>query len=393
MKYLSKLIMAIMAVPAFTIAGCSGSDVSDPDGSRLPENAMVYINVDVQLPDDADTRANTRNSSTTDPDTSSDGEEGGTDAENAIHSALIILKGDGANIHAEVVKMASKDGGYTLTAVVPLKKALEFGNKMQNKPFNLYVVANPGYETITRPMLGYDVENYIATVSGLDSPYLTTVNGLPMSNFEEYTFTIDEAWTETFFADFLSDTSSLDLNRYNDNKSITLERSVARIDYRDKERNDDDPDGKNPHEYKIGESGYTVKIVGMCPVNVSKNFYTFRHIWVKPESGTPYLDFLVARQAPTISLIPTTIRNKEMARMWLLIPIISSIRVMPKTPILPDGKTSLKQTILINIHIKNPQTLAAPTITPPGVICRKTRLPMPRSNYAATPRLSYSVPN
>ena len=292
MKYLSKLIMAIMAVPAFTIAGCSGSDVSDPDGSRLPENAMVYINVDVQLPDDADTRANTRNSSTTDPDTSSDGEEGGTDAENAIHSALIILKGDGANIHAEVVKMASKDGGYTLTAVVPLKKALEFGNKMQNKPFNLYVVANPGYETITRPMLGYDVENYIATVSGLDSPYLTTVNGLPMSNFEEYTFTIDEAWTETFFADFLSDTSSLDLNRYNDNKSITLERSVARIDYRDKERNDDDPDGKNPHEYKIGESGYTVKIVGMCPVNVSKNFYTFRHIWVKPESGTPYLDFL-----------------------------------------------------------------------------------------------------
>ncbi len=103
MKYLSKLIMAIMAVPAFTIAGCSGSDVSDPDGSRLPENAMVYINVDVQLPDDADTRANTRNSSTTDPDTSSDGEEGGTDAENAIHSALIILKGDGANIHAEVV--------------------------------------------------------------------------------------------------------------------------------------------------------------------------------------------------------------------------------------------------------------------------------------------------
>ena len=56
---------------------------------------MVYINVDVQLPDDADTRANTRNSSTTDPDTSSDGEEGGTDAENAIHSALIILKGDG----------------------------------------------------------------------------------------------------------------------------------------------------------------------------------------------------------------------------------------------------------------------------------------------------------
>ena len=269
MKYLSKLIMAIMAVPAFTIAGCSGSDVSDPDGSRLPENAMVYINVDVQLPDDADTRANTRNSSTTDPDTSSDGEEGGTDAENAIHSALIILKGDGANIHAEVVKMASKDGGYTLTAVVPLKKALEFGNKMQNKPFNLYVVANPGYETITRPMLGYDVENYIATVSGLDSPYLTTVNGLPMSNFEEYTFTIDEAWTETFFADFLSDTSSLDLNRHNDNQYITDEPSVARIDYRDKERNADDPDGKKPDEYKVGESGYTVRIVGMCPVNVS----------------------------------------------------------------------------------------------------------------------------
>ena len=131
----------------------------------------------------------------------------------------------------------------------------------------------------------------------------------------------------------------------------------------------------------------------MCPVNVSRNFYTFRHIWVKPESGTPYLDFL-GRETSTNYFLDTDNDKKQGNGADVATNPDHFINQGNAENAYSAGWENLFKADNTNKYpYKEPTNAGGTDNYTPGVICRKTRLPMPRSNYAATPRLSYSVPN
>lgn len=56
-------------------------------------------------------------------------------------------------------------------------------------------------------------------------------------------------------------------------KKIQMERALARIDYKDKERNSNE----NPFTYKIGTSDINIKLKAIQPFNINKKCYLFRH--------------------------------------------------------------------------------------------------------------------
>lgn len=122
MKHLSRHI-AILIAAVLTITGCSDGDVP----GYIPDlhDASVYFNINVDIKGNDATRSNTSGE-----DTSSDGTETGTEAENKINRALLVLRpkaeedADKPNLFVVVNTFSqNSEGNYVLTAKMPMKDA------------------------------------------------------------------------------------------------------------------------------------------------------------------------------------------------------------------------------------------------------------------------------
>lgn len=267
----------ILATALTAFAACSDHDGSNRDNGLLAPDAMVYFNIDVAMSDIHASR-----SLTSGIDASSDGSESGSPDENLIHRAILVIRAinhEGDNLLIPVSNFSFSDDNsvYTLSAKIPLKDAIRFGKTADNREYEIFIIANydnSAYEELSGG--NFCLEDFKYTVSGLDSHLLSTDNGLPMSNFQQQTVTIT-GWNEETFTNHISEDSAFPLLE----SPVVIERSVARIDYRDKQRDNITSDNieNTPHTYRIGESEYVIQLSGMCPFNVSREFFIFRHIY------------------------------------------------------------------------------------------------------------------
>lgn len=311
MKHLSRHI-AILIAAVLTITGCSDGDVPD----NIPElhDATVYFNINVDIKGNDATRSNTSGE-----DTSSDGTETGTEAENKINRALLVLRpkaekdADKPNLFVAVNTFSqNSEGNYVLTAKMPMKDAVEFGKQANGTDYEVFILANHTNSAYASLMQNdYKLEDYKYSVDGLDSSLLNAEFGLPMANFSPCEIKI-ENWNEETFHDYIEEDNPFPI--LGESGCVIIERSVARIDYRDKNRttvsDENDPE-KTAYTYKIGETGYVVKLTGMCPINVSKEFFAFRHIFnPASEDAQPSTEFL-GREIPTNFFLDTDDATKR----------------------------------------------------------------------------------
>lgn len=329
MKHLSRHI-AILIAAALTLAGCSDGDVP----GYIPElhDATVYFNINVDIKGNDATRSNTSGE-----DTSSDGTETGTEAENKINRALLVLRpkaeevADKPNLFVAVNTFSpNSEGNYVLTAKMPMKDAVEFGKQADNTEYEVFILANYDNSAYSKLLQGnYKLEDYKYTVDGLNSSLLNAEYGLPMANFSPCEIIIKN-WNEETFYNYIKEEKAFPI--LGESGSVTIERSVARIDYRDKDRSsikDDSNPESEAHTYKIGETGYVVKLTGMCPINVSKEFFAFRHIFNPASGGTqPSTEFL-GRETSTNFFLDTDDATKR-----------GEISALPTTHFINQGEYS-----------------------------------------------------
>ncbi|MDE6095427.1 MAG: fimbria major subunit [Muribaculaceae bacterium] len=281
-RHIPILAAALLAFPA-----CSGNDGEGNDPVFLSPDAMVYFNINVKLSESLASR-----SLTSGTDSSSDGTEPGSEDENRIMRAILVLRAKnsgGKDLFIPVIgaSPAAHTTGYTLTAGLSLEEALSFGKSAEGMEYEVFIIANHDNTTYLSLAGGdFRLEDFRYSVTGLGSNLLSIASGLPMSNFRSQSLTI-HGWDEETFASHMMEDSPFPLM----DTPIEIERSVARIDYRDKCR--DNIDGslleKEPHTYRVGQSGYIVRLRAMCPFNVSREFFTFRHIYNPDTDKTEFL--------------------------------------------------------------------------------------------------------
>lgn len=271
MKHLFRHIFTTM-LAASTIASCS-----DETSVAVPAtpDAEVYISIDMTMPS---TMSGAR-SSTNDDGTSTDGTEAATAEECAIKSMLLVFTSADDNttlLHTLIGESAIKPEGaegtrYTASTALRLADVTE---AIAGKQVNLYVLANP----LTGPMGTLAAGNFNCktaqyNVQSLADVQLSTLGALPMSNADTYSIS---GLTAEELSKHISADSPLILNTYGTGSladtPLSLERSVARIDYKD-----GSPADTDPHTYPLGKSGYTLQVESLQLINVSKSMYCLRH--------------------------------------------------------------------------------------------------------------------
>lgn len=269
---------------ALSVSACSGT--GEPSAEELPADTRVYFNVSVRIDGDAGTR-----SFTDGEDSSSDGEEEATAAESRITRAVLVLRPVSGEVDFPSLVLPatlkqgeaappSADADYTLTASVSLEEALDFRQKAGDGSYEVLVLANHPSYAEGKLRGGVSPEELKYSVSSLTayplSAYPLAEDGvIPMGNAARCRVSFAD-WTRESLSGHISDDNPLYLTE----SPVLLERSVARVDYRDKDRAsipDGDPE-KAAHTYRVGDTGYVVRLESLCPVNVSKSFYAFRHI-------------------------------------------------------------------------------------------------------------------
>ena len=265
---------------ATALASCSDDSPVSP--AAAPD-AEVYFSIDLSLPS---TSEGSR-SSTKDDGTSSDGTLAASAEECAIKSMVLVFTSADDNktllytlIGESSIKAdASDNTRYTASTSLKLSTVTE---AIAGKTVNLYVLANPLPGPFGDLIGGsFSPKDAAYTVATLDAVQLKKLGALPMSNAERYTLS---GLTAAELANHLTTSDPLILNDYcsltTDNSQLTtpspvlLERCVARVDYKDRDRTD----FKYPaHTYPLGKSDYTVKIESMQLINISKSMYCLRH--------------------------------------------------------------------------------------------------------------------
>lgn len=264
---------------ATALASCSDDS---PVAPAAAPDAEVYFSIDLSLP----SASEGSRSSTNDDGTSSDGTLAATSEECAIKSMVLVFTSADDNktllytlIGESSIKAdASDNTRYTASTSLKLSTVTE---AIAGKTVNLYVLANPLPGPFGDLIGGsFSPKDAAYTVATLDAVQLDKLGALPMSNAERYTLS---GLTDTELAKHLTTSDPLILNDYcsltTDNSQLTtprpvlLERCVARVDYKDRDRTD----GTAAHTYPLGKSGYTVKIESMQLINISKSMYCLRH--------------------------------------------------------------------------------------------------------------------
>lgn len=244
-----------------TLGACSGSDSLGTEDSPL-QGANVYFTIQLSVP----TEKLSSRSQTNDDGTSTDGTEAGRPEEDAISNLHILLAGADGKMLSLASGRPSRENNSTLTATVsvPLEQLKEFTTGGSGTA--IYALANYGTAFDSE---GFNPMTATYSVSSPADALLTAASGLPMSNRDTRTVTIP---AETELVKHLSKSAPLDLTAGN---PIHLERSVARIDYKD---------GGNNHTFPLtnGEdrftpTGYELTLASMEIFNIAKSGYMFRH--------------------------------------------------------------------------------------------------------------------
>lgn len=277
----------------FIFCACSHDENYAPE----PENEIdnLYIALTVNLPSDSNTRSTTENKD--DGNDSSEDQLSGETNENKIETAQIYFfdaetKTQLCQLFAYkeliYVQDSSSKNVWTLTAKVEPTEL----RQLIGKTFNLYVVANP----VNPVIYGVTEDAFLDgtfSVTGLTAkpvrPFGTNLAGqlCPMSNKEMFTVDALKDYDSTGKTDnelyellrsiFSSDYSDGKLWNIKNSKNgsyISLERSIARVDYKD---------GGEDYTYELGSAtdGTKLKIQSMQLFNIGKDAYLFRHTQYK----------------------------------------------------------------------------------------------------------------
>lgn len=265
---------ALLAVLSFVILpACSSHDC----GAEEPETQLTgdfYFSFNVNLPQDINSRSETK------PDgSSSSGQQGATNPENALLTASLYIADDKGNVllilDTPTSKIPSANNGFSLTYLVKSEEI----KKLTGKTLELYMVGNQ--HVIPNQTLS-------STVSPMDATF--TVDGLettPIGKFGENGKTMPLVNAKKYKVDFTEVKGETDQEileslkekfEVSDNRTfpiteevLKLERAVARFDISDKDANDD-------FKYEIEGSNLNLKLFSLQPLNVNNEAYLYRHV-------------------------------------------------------------------------------------------------------------------
>lgn len=291
------------------LAGCSNDTLTgdDSDGNSSEAKDAVYMNVTVQLPaGGVGARSETNTPDDGDYGTSSGGTEVGQANENNVNNILLVLasKKDEYIAHGFVgglstVNVASKPVVSTTAAINKTKLAAYYNNRAlssEEQDIHVYVFCNPTLGLIEKmDGLSYgdvtwrdEVCKVTESQEGAGSNVTVwTSNSFLMSNASMATKKIPsnlDKWND--FSNALNpfDLSGDNGGGINNSGNISVERSVARFDFKDGSKGNNtyeiltaviDPETKKPIP-----SGMQVELVRMALVNMSKEFYYLRRVSV-----------------------------------------------------------------------------------------------------------------
>lgn len=294
------------AICAFALIGCSNELKNENSGKEdnNPTDA-VYMNVTVQMPIGTSTR-----SSTNDDGTSTDGTEVGSDSENKVHSVLLVLA-DKDNKYiccAEKSESLQQQTNGQVTTVQSISKSVlsqyyggSDGSLSEDKQqVNVFVFCNPT-STLKKEFenLSANDNTWFDKICSITEKTngtsdneaiwggLNHEGGFLMSSFEIASKTFPAQFSAWNAFTSLSNPFNLTGNNpvvdgtqdgINNGDPIKVERSVARLDFKDgsaKGENmydvvkDPDDDGK----YIV-----QIQLQKMALVNMSNSFYYLRRV-------------------------------------------------------------------------------------------------------------------
>lgn len=282
----SNLILESITLITVGILLFSCSDGVDEKIINTHENA--YILVSLSLADE--TRSETITGGGSDA-----GVETGTDNENSLNTVDLYFH-DGTEIifqRTGLQPIRESGNGQPTYTVKSQIIAEDFANLLANKKVDLYVVGNATASNITGTLSEANL-SYTEI-----KEYGDAGQSIPMSNKTKSTLDFSTATADEIKEMFTLSNSeaTLDLSSADlESGVISLERTWARLDYKDAERGGSTGLPSAENVFQLGSSGLYLKVEEMMPVNVSKSCYLFRHTAASKgtaslfgtEGGNPY---------------------------------------------------------------------------------------------------------
>lgn len=302
MKNWSKLILALFAVGS--AIGCS-SDVTTEaiDGAQIHKEDKVYVSVAVTLP----VGGGTSRSETSDPDngtsSSTNGTEVGKDYENKVNRILLILATENNGyITYGTVDSDLKTSNTTVKATSKISKtelAAYYNTKPTDQKIRVFVICNYTDDLLNSFRGSGDQSgislgdtqwiNKICEVSETDNS-IWQKNGMLMTNAVIATKMLPATLKEWDSYSSISTPLDLSINSstssgeiLENNGAIRVERSMARLDFRDGSKNAESPNTYHVVSTIINKGEHPTDIVDiqlnrMALVNMSNKFYYFRRV-------------------------------------------------------------------------------------------------------------------
>lgn len=234
-----KIKYFLFGAAALALGACSN------DENVAPEAGETYVRVTVQLPTGGATRSDTNSDGTTD-----EGEEEGQTTENTIKTVQVVLV-NGSNVIKSTLDPVEFETGTTT-------KPIKVENLVGNTTYKVYAIVNG-------QMTGASVEDDYKAAS---SANLTATGGIAESNNFLMTGAKSTDVTTGSNVKVYTKDNPLDLGE------VPVERAAARFDF--KEKAAASPLGAN--EYSLATTGEKVTLTGVCLINQSKDFYTFKRV-------------------------------------------------------------------------------------------------------------------
>lgn len=292
MKILRNIAYSALIPALFALAACSDDAVKAPDGSGTQTSGSSD---DVQLALHFSFPAKTRGTTTGDGG-SSDGNQGALSGEEKMSNfALTLLYPDNSGAYVPIPDCSfagTFEGSYVKIAVSP-KTVWQY---MAGKTIRVRMTVNGGYAAGSTDYTSDIAKTAFDKILDCkDIEDATNGYSLPMAN--EYEFPVDmtalTGATESAFNSLLE--SLLDRDRTLDLSedarisgtnteagTLSLERGVARIDYKPKNWTKTQDPTTNPLDaqvFKVGEiPNLYAKMYSIQLLNVSREGFTFRHV-------------------------------------------------------------------------------------------------------------------
>lgn len=286
------------AAGMFAFSSCSNDEPDMNGGENLPENGEgVYMALTLQMPS-----ANGGRSQTVEPGQSTDGNEIGSDEENAVDNVLIVLakSTDNGFITAGTV-LSNKltpivaDNSYKTVAKIDKTRLNTYYNQAGfSSDVNVFVFCNPTADltsAIASAPLG-DTQWLDLTCSVIEGTNATNTgiwadNGFLMSNFEIATRQLPATMED--WSSYKTEATAFDLSGVNaagqasevDNSAtknrgaVKVQRDVARFDFKD-----ESPLGDNTYAVVMGKDDngdsqalINIQLNRIALANMSNLFY------------------------------------------------------------------------------------------------------------------------